>query len=183
MEIVNQKLTRNGDTAYQNLWDATKVVLGGKRAVRRTSRGKAIAWAGVRAFIQEELYAVVDKGSGCSWDIHILLPTLLFVGHISILNSRVSPCSLYKGFTCANHRSTSRITFFFKSIPKDFLKLIWEREKHWCERDIPIRCLLCVPWLGNPQPKCVPWPGIELVTFGAWDYHTNWATQPGPESL
>ena len=41
-----------------------------------------------------------------------------------------------------------------------------EGEKHQCERETSIGCLLCVSQPGtNLQPRHVPLLGIELVTF------------------
>ena len=48
--------------------------------------------------------------------------------------------------------------------------LIWEREKHQCERGTSTSCLLYTPWLGIlSKSKYVPWLGIEptiLLVYG-----------------
>ena len=52
-----------------------------------------------------------------------------------------------------------------------FLSLLLEREegreRHWCERvdELPLVEYMRRPGSG-PQPKYVPWPGIEPTTFG-----------------
>ena len=54
-----------------------------------------------------------------------------------------------------------------------------EKEKHRsaASRNHPDRA-------SNPQPRSVPWLGIEPTTFWVWDDSpTNWATQPGPTRL
>ena len=53
-----------------------------------------------------------------------------------------------------------------------------EREKYWFERETLTGCLSCTPQPGaNPQPRHVPWPGIELRTFHfAEGRPANWAT-------
>ena len=52
------------------------------------------------------------------------------------------------------------------------------REKHCCERETSISCLLHAPWLGTkPTTQHVPWLEMEPMIFwfaGRWP--TNWAT-------
>ena len=52
-----------------------------------------------------------------------------------------------------------------------------EGEKHWCERETSIGCLLYAPdWEPNLQPRHVPWLGIELATFLSARWHQS--TEP-----
>ena len=53
-----------------------------------------------------------------------------------------------------------------------------EGEKHWCARDTSIGCLLHAPnWGPSPQPKHVPWLGIEPMTFWFSSWHSvHWVT-------
>ena len=52
-----------------------------------------------------------------------------------------------------------------------------EGEKCWCARDTSIGCLSYTPYRGpGPQPRHVPWLGIEPVTFKfAGRYSAHWA--------
>ena len=54
-----------------------------------------------------------------------------------------------------------------------------EGEKHWCERSIHCLVASCThpSWGSNLQPRHVPWPGIEPVTFhfARW-CPTHWAS-------
>ena len=47
---------------------------------------------------------------------------------------------------------------------------MWERNIDWLP---PVhtwaRDLMCLDWGLNPQPRYVPWPGTESVTFWLWD--------------
>ena len=56
-----------------------------------------------------------------------------------------------------------------------------QTDRHQCEREVLIGCLWYTTWLGlNPQPRYVPWLGIEPTIFwymvGA---STHCATWPG----
>ena len=57
-----------------------------------------------------------------------------------------------------------------------------EGEKHQCERETLIGCLSYMPPPGtkpNPQPRHVPWLGIELVTFRFVGLHPTKPHQSG----
>ena len=53
-----------------------------------------------------------------------------------------------------------------------------EGEKHWCVRDTLITCLSHAPSRGpGPQPRHVPWWGIEPAAFHFAGWHSiHWAT-------
>ena len=84
--------------------------------------------------------------------------------------------------------------FFFNPHPRIYT-LISEREvvrvreerereremRDLCEKETSICCLPHPPQTGiNPQPRYVPWPGMNLQPFGVHDEApTNWANQPG----
>ena len=77
--------------------------------------------------------------------------------------------------------------FMFKFSPKGmfikFRERRRKREKHICEGNInqlPPKCVHPDQGL-NPQPRFVPWPGIEPATFfGVQDnVPTNWDIWPG----
>ena len=52
------------------------------------------------------------------------------------------------------------------------------RERHPCARDTWIGCLLITPnWSPGPQPRHVPWPGIQPATFQFAGQHSiHWTT-------
>ena len=66
-----------------------------------------------------------------------------------------------------------------------FLLILRGRRERGGERETLIHCLPYVLEQGtNPQPRYVPWPGIQLQPFGMWDNApTNWPTQPGHKAL
>ena len=59
----------------------------------------------------------------------------------------------------------------------DFREVKGEKEKHQCERETSIGCLLLYMPLPviKPTPRYVPWPGIEPTTF--------WYTGQHPDQL
>ena len=70
--------------------------------------------------------------------------------------------------------TTQYFSLLKKFSPKDMLINFREREegrernreKHQCEREALMGCLLYVPLLGlNLQPRNVPWPGTEPAAF------------------
>ena len=57
----------------------------------------------------------------------------------------------------------------------DFIERRREREKHGCEREAstPVSSHAHPDWGPNPQPRHVPQPGIEPVTFWFMGQHPN----------
>ena len=54
-----------------------------------------------------------------------------------------------------------------------------EGEKHWCERETLISCLLHTPnWGPGLQPRHVPWLGIETTTFWCIGWCSNQLSHP-----
>ena len=70
---------------------------------------------------------------------------------------------------------SKKILFIFREEGRETGR---EGEKHWCEREKSIGCLFHPSWQGlDPQPRHMPWPGIEPTTlyFSEW-CPTYWPT-------
>ena len=65
------------------------------------------------------------------------------------------------------------IDFFYPYL-RTFFSLHLETERHRCERQTLIDPPHTRPdWRSNPQPRDVPWPGVESTTFQSTGQHSN----------
>ena len=77
---------------------------------------------------------------------------------------------------CLLYYSFQKSAFFLILIQghTDFRKGGKKGEKYWCEKETSIDFLSYVPRLGlNPQPRHVPWLGIQPMTFWSAGPHSN----------
>ena len=92
---------------------------------------------------------------------------------------------IFKNFYCYSITVVCLFSPSLRPTPRDFVYFLerWEGkvtegEKHQCARDTLICCLLHGPnWGPGPQPRHVPWLGIEPAAFQFTGWHSIcWAT-------
>ena len=85
-----------------------------------------------------------------------------------------SLCNAYGIYSNANLKKIFHL-FIFRERGREGEK---EGEKHWCLRETSICCLSNIPkWGPGPQPRHVPWLGIEWATFQLTGQRSiHWAT-------